>query len=199
MGLMETLSNSIARLRTAGFSHDLRAAPDAMLLCDCEVGVKPPELQVMVTQRFEGSSNPDDEDIVIAAITPCGHAAIFSSAFGPAAGLDESGALALIGPQKHLVDLRVPDGLALMSTSREFTATSTPAGLLKAHHLAEEIWGRLRVATGTVEFCFEHDSERPATIAAGEHCDIPPSVMHHATPSTEASFCIEFYRALRAC
>jgi tellurite resistance-related uncharacterized protein len=192
---METLSDVFLRFRAAGFGHDIRASPGCLLVCDCQTVFNPTDLQAMVTVRFEGSSNPDDEDIVIAAVTPCGHGAIFSSAYGPGAGLEESAVLALIGSNKHLVDFCVPEGLILTSTSREFTATSTPAALLKAHHLAQDIWGRLRVSTGTVEFCFEHDPERLVTIAAGEHFDIPPSVMHHATPSTDASFCIEFYRA----
>jgi tellurite resistance-related uncharacterized protein len=148
----------------------------------------------MATLRFEGASNPDDQDIVIAAITPCGHAGLFSSAYGSAVGFEESGVLTMIGSRGGRFNLAVPVGLPLVSTSREFSSLSTPVALLTAHHLAEEVWGRLNVSVGTVDFCFEYDSGNQLVIRAGEHCDIPPSVMHQVKPSPDALFRVGFYR-----
>jgi tellurite resistance-related uncharacterized protein len=191
---VETLTHALTRLGAAGFTRELRAAPRSIVVCDCGSTTIPSELQVMATLRFEGASNPDDQDIVIAAITPCGHAALFSSAYGSAVGLDESGVLALIRSRGGRFNLAVPVGLPLVSTSREFSSLSTPGALMSAHHLAEEVWGRLTVRVGSVDFCFEHDSGNQLVLRAGEHCDIPPSVMHHVQPAPDALFCVGFYR-----
>ncbi len=191
---METLVDAVTRFREAGFVHILCAVPGPFLVCDCHAATTPSDLQVIGTARFEGSSNPDDEDVVIAAITSCGHAGLFTSGYGPSAGPDESDVLATMQSRSTSGGLKMPDGLVHSRTSPEFSARSVPAGLLRAHRLAEEVWGQLCVTSGTVEFSFEHDPAHPILVGTGEQQAIPPSVLHHGTPSVDAAFHIDFYR-----
>lgn len=84
--LMETMLEVVARLRTAGFAHDATAATGGCLRCDaCGETRRADAATVERTVRFEGESNPDDQSIVVALITPCGHRALYTSAYGPAA------------------------------------------------------------------------------------------------------------------
>lgn len=75
---------AIARLRAAGYDHDIRAAPDGQLRCGgCGELLDPHDLVTDEIARFEGESNPDDEAILVALTTPRGHRGLYSSAYGP--------------------------------------------------------------------------------------------------------------------
>ena len=91
----------------------------------------------------------------------------------------------------------LPNGLELVRTTDEFDATSTPKGLLRAHRVAIGVWGLLRVSQGTVTFVFEETASTPAEsilVRAGEDVVIPPQVVHHVEPDSEAVFCVEFHQ-----
>lgn len=81
---METMLEAVARLRSAGYLHDLTAAPGGRLRCSAcgELG-EAGNLTPSETARFEGDSNPDDQSILFALTTTCGHRALYSSAYGP--------------------------------------------------------------------------------------------------------------------
>jgi tellurite resistance-related uncharacterized protein len=69
-----------------------------------------------------------------------------------------------------------------------------PAGLLRAHRIADGIWGRLVVHTGTVTFVFDDEPNQPIAVSAGASVVIPPRRQHHLEPNEPATFAIEFHR-----
>jgi tellurite resistance-related uncharacterized protein len=87
----------------------------------------------------------------------------------------------------------LPSSLEHVRTTPEFTATTVPAGLLRAHQLAPEVWGVLRVIEGTVVFVAEVTGDERA-VSNGQCQVIPPEVPHHVTPGPDARFVIEFHR-----
>jgi tellurite resistance-related uncharacterized protein len=92
-----------------------------------------------------------------------------------------------------LEDIRLPAGVALVRTTREFTAHSVPEGLLSAHRVADGVWGRLCVHEGEVAFVLE-ETGASRSVTAGESQVIEPGVLHHVDPSEEARFTVEFHR-----
>ena len=46
----------------------------------------------------------------------------------------------------------LPPGLMLHRTTDVFTDTTVPAGLLRAHRVAQGLWGRLVVLEGRLRF-----------------------------------------------
>ena len=92
-----------------------------------------------------------------------------------------------------LEDVELPDGLALVRTTEAFTAETVPAGLRRAHRIAEGVWGRLEVRAGTVAFVLEATGES-RTVHAGEAQVIEPGVRHHVEPDADATFAISFHR-----
>ena len=95
---METVLEAVRRLRTLGFVSDLTAEADGRLRCGaCHQVMDTGAVTIVQTVRFEGHSNPDDEAILDAVITPCGHRGLFSAAYGPAVDLRTSEALRLLG------------------------------------------------------------------------------------------------------
>lgn len=92
----------------------------------------------------------------------------------------------------------IPADFELARTTETFDHDSVPAGLLRAHRVANDVWGRLVVQAGSVTFVFEDDSANPHLLGSGESVVIPPARLHHVEPSTSAKFAVEFYRSSSA-
>lgn len=88
----------------------------------------------------------------------------------------------------------LPEGLQYVRTTAVWDEETVPAGLLRAHRVAEGVWGRLLVHTGRVGFVFEDDAAAPFTVAAGESMPIPPGRRHHVALDGPATFSVEFHR-----
>ena len=87
----------------------------------------------------------------------------------------------------------LPAEVAFVRRTDLFDAASVPPGLLRAHRVAEGVWGRLVVEAGTVVFVAEVTGDR-RSLPAGASIVIPPAVPHHVEPDAEARFAVEFYR-----
>lgn len=82
---METLTDAMIRLRTAGYLADFSASDGGHLECrTCGACQHSETMTVHETVRFEGDSNPDDEAILLALASSCGCLGQYSAAFGPA-------------------------------------------------------------------------------------------------------------------
>ena len=93
-------------------------------------------------------------------------------------------------PDEH----SLPDDAILVRTTVAFDESTVPAGLLRAHRIAEGVWGRLVVQAGTVTFRFEDNEGSPHRMTAGSSIVIPPSKPHHVSLDPAGSFVLEFYR-----
>lgn len=89
---------------------------------------------------------------------------------------------------------RIPDGFILARTTDVFDNDTVPAGLLRAHRVADDVWGRLVVHGGQVRFVFEDSPDAPITVPAGAAVVIPPARPHHVELDEPARFAVEFYR-----
>jgi tellurite resistance-related uncharacterized protein len=88
----------------------------------------------------------------------------------------------------------LPNGLELQRTTPTFDETSTPRGLRAAHAVADGVWGRLIVESGSLGFVFEDAPDDVHTVAAGEHQVIPPARLHHVILDGPVRFAVEFHR-----
>lgn len=87
---METLTEAIERLRAEGYTADFSATEDGKLHCrSCDVTEDPANMQIDDTVRFEGTSNPDDEAILVAISCASGCRGLYSSAYGPSTPPDD--------------------------------------------------------------------------------------------------------------
>ena len=99
--------------------------------------------------------------------------------------------------------LELPAGLELARTTPEFDEHSVPQGLRKAHEVADAVWGRLVVMTGSLRFVFEDDpsgsvGRTERLMSAGEHQVIPPRRRHHVETFGPVGFDVEFHRRPRS-
>ena len=87
----------------------------------------------------------------------------------------------------------MPPGLTLTRTTPEFTESTVPAGLLRVHHVAAGVWGRVCVRTGELRFVFEDSPATSHQLRAGDSLDIPPATAHRVEPTGAVRFVVEFY------
>ena len=92
-----------------------------------------------------------------------------------------------------LDELALPEGVVLVRTTELFTVDSLPAGLRRAHRVAEGVWGVLVVHAGEVRFVAEATGEA-RTVAAGQRQVIEPGLLHHVELSDDAEMAVEFHR-----
>ena len=92
------------------------------------------------------------------------------------------------------MSIELPAGLEFVRTTDVLTHDRHPGGLLRAHRVADGVWARLVVESGSLGFVFEDAPDDVLTIAAGESQVIPPARLHHVVFDGDVSFRIEFHK-----
>jgi hypothetical protein len=99
---LETVTDALTRLRSDGYTADFYATDKGELACrGCHRTMNPTEVQVDHTVRFEGDTNPDDQDIVFALTCACGCKGTYSAAYGPATPPADSDVLGQLAHAAH--------------------------------------------------------------------------------------------------
>jgi len=88
----------------------------------------------------------------------------------------------------------LPPGLTMQRTTPTFDERSVPAGLLRAHQVADGVWGRLVVESGSLGFVFDDQPDETRIVGEGDHQVIPPTVLHHVVVDGPVRFAVEFHR-----
>jgi tellurite methyltransferase len=86
----------------------------------------------------------------------------------------------------------LPGELDVARTVGPFEAEDLPAGLRRAHRVADRTWGRLRVLEGTVEFELGLDPPVRRRLEAGDTQAIPPGVVHRLVGAGSFRLVLEF-------
>lgn len=98
----ETLVAAIDRLRRDGYQMDYFATNDGRLGCrGCGESLDPADMKLLQRVRFEGSSNPSDEAVLLALMCACGKRGLYSAAYGPSTPPDDSAVLTRFA-QRHI-------------------------------------------------------------------------------------------------
>jgi tellurite resistance-related uncharacterized protein len=90
--------------------------------------------------------------------------------------------------------LQLPDGLEHVRTTEVFDDHDHPAGLRRAHRIADGVWARLIVHTGTLTFTFDDHPDQSLTVTADDAVVIPPARPHHLMFDGPVTFALEFSR-----
>lgn len=99
----ETVVEAITDLKSRGFNLDLNIEFDKQLRNGNHLNAK--DFEIVETYRFEGDSNPEDEDIVLAMSSKNSPMkGVFTGAFGMYANTE------LFAEIKSLKENKIPDG-----------------------------------------------------------------------------------------
>jgi tellurite resistance-related uncharacterized protein len=89
---------------------------------------------------------------------------------------------------------QLPAGLEHVRTTETFDHEHHPAGLRRAHRVAEGVWARLAVYTGELAFVFEDEPDHIIGVTGGGAVVIPPGRLHHIDSIGPVTFTLEFHR-----
>ena len=79
----DTVTEAVKGLKERGYNIDFNIAFDKLVCTDNDICLHPDEFEIVESHRFEGDSNPDDEDVVYAVESKDGKVkGIITSAFG---------------------------------------------------------------------------------------------------------------------
>lgn len=66
METYDTVTAALTGLKARGYTTDFNIAFDKLMCSDNKICLNPDEFEITEVYRFEGDSNPDDEDVVYA-------------------------------------------------------------------------------------------------------------------------------------
>lgn len=66
METYETVTAALTGLKARGFTVDFNIAFDKLICSKNKIQLNPAEFEIVEVYRFEGDTNPDDEDVVYA-------------------------------------------------------------------------------------------------------------------------------------
>lgn len=89
---------------------------------------------------------------------------------------------------------QLPANVVVYKTTREFTETTVPAGLLRAHTTKEGTWGRIVVLEGALHYALSDDDGPGWLLEPGVLGIVEPTVPHQVTPRGAVRFKVEFLR-----
>jgi hypothetical protein len=81
----DTVTEAINGLRKRGFSLDFNLQVNSIQCFNPDLNLNPDDFEIKEIYRFEGDSNPDDEEIVYAIESKDGHKGVFVNGYGPSA------------------------------------------------------------------------------------------------------------------
>jgi len=88
----------------------------------------------------------------------------------------------------------LPDGLELVRTAGPFDDVTLPAGLRRAHLVADGVWGHLRVLEGAARLGIETVPPIDRRLEAGDSQPIPPGVRHAVSVDGPVRLAVDFLR-----
>ncbi len=83
MTTYETLTDALQDLRGRGFTHNFNLESDALHCPELDLRLHPEHFTIDEQYRFEGMSDPDDNDILYAISSDTGVKGVLVNAYGP--------------------------------------------------------------------------------------------------------------------
>ena len=87
---METLAEATTRLADSGYVSQFLVRGDHLECRTCDDDIDPGQLTIDEVERFEGMSDPDDEAVLFAVTSDCGHKGTLVAAYGPEMTAEEA-------------------------------------------------------------------------------------------------------------
>ncbi|MEO9299671.1 DUF1971 domain-containing protein [Devosia alba] len=100
----------------------------------------------------------------------------------------------MTGPSDVAAERHWPAGITPYKRTPDFTETTIPAGLLKAHSTKTEVWAQIHVQQGQLRFR-DLETGTESVLPVGVHQVIFPQALHEVEPAGAVRFYVEFHRA----
>jgi len=89
----------------------------------------------------------------------------------------------------------LPENVTVYKRTDSFTEETVPPGLLKEHNTKENVWAKLNVEKGKLNYVITEPGEEEETmLTAGKYVIISPQQHHHVQINGKVVFHLEFIK-----
>jgi tellurite resistance-related uncharacterized protein len=88
----------------------------------------------------------------------------------------------------------LPEDVRAYRSTGEFSESTIPSGLLRAHTTKRDVWGRIRVLSGSLRYRILEPSEQEFLLSPDLDGIVEPEVRHLVEPCGPTRFFVEFLR-----
>ncbi|MET0377423.1 MAG: DUF1971 domain-containing protein [Spongiibacteraceae bacterium] len=88
----------------------------------------------------------------------------------------------------------LPETVVAYKRTPEFDESSVPNGLLKSHQTKENVWGKIVVLEGALQYSILQPELEVMLLDANNYGVVEPTVLHEVKPVGNVRFYVEFYR-----
>lgn len=88
----------------------------------------------------------------------------------------------------------LPDHVSAYKKTPEFTEVTVPAGLLKDHQTKADVWAKIVVLEGQLDYIILEPSREPHRLNKQTVGIVEPTRLHYVKPYGSVRFYVEFYR-----
>lgn len=88
----------------------------------------------------------------------------------------------------------LPDNLSPIRKTPEFNETSIPKGLLKAHQTKKDVWGKIVILEGKLQYKINEPEEEIILLDPDNWGVVEPTTLHEVKPLGAVKFYVEFYQ-----
>lgn len=88
----------------------------------------------------------------------------------------------------------IPHSASPYQRTPEFSETSVPKGLLRNHSTKADVWGRICVLEGRLEYTIQTDPTETHILTTEREGVVEPGVLHSVKPLGPVRFFVEFLR-----
>ncbi len=88
----------------------------------------------------------------------------------------------------------LPTNVVAYKKTLEFNEMSVPKGLLKAHQTKENVWGKIVVIEGELQYTIIEPEIETIVLTVNNYGVVEPTILHEVKPLGKVKFYVEFYR-----
>jgi tellurite resistance-related uncharacterized protein len=88
----------------------------------------------------------------------------------------------------------IPASTTAYKKTPEFTESTVPAGLLKAHQTKAGTWAKINVTEGQLYYRILEPEYEEVLLSSDKYGVVEPTILHEVEPKGKVRFHIEFFR-----
>lgn len=89
---------------------------------------------------------------------------------------------------------QLPVTVAPYKRTPEFDEHSIPSGLLKEHTTKENVWGKIVVLEGVLQYTINEPEQEVVVLDPHTYGVVEPTIRHEVKPLGKVRFYVEFYK-----
>ena len=88
----------------------------------------------------------------------------------------------------------MPINVTAYKKTPEFTELSIPKGLLKSHQTKKNVWGKIVILEGKLQYTINEPEIEIVVLTKNLHGIVEPEIPHEVKAMGKVSFYVEFYQ-----